>query len=91
MTTFTLTITMGNEGMHSTAHVSAALLRASHKIAETGLTDGAIRDVNGNTVGGWTITEETPADGASPDCTVDCAEYGCAGEGGWTHATKEGE
>jgi hypothetical protein len=63
MATFNLTIELGNDAMQSPADIARALRR----VAETwGMIEGAaavgeegeIRDLNGNTVGGWEVRDD---------------------------------
>lgn len=54
MTTFNLTIDLGNDAMTSEADVAAALLRVAGEIAKEGFYRNSaqwIRDANGNRVG----------------------------------------
>jgi hypothetical protein len=57
---FTLEIELGNDAMTTGYNVAAALRRVSGQVAELVKKDlpgaeGAIRDVNGNTVGKWEV------------------------------------
>jgi hypothetical protein len=60
MPRFALTIELGNAAMRNETHVAAALLRELGAIA-AGEERGIIRDLNGNTVGSWTV-DYPPAD-----------------------------
>lgn len=59
--TFTLTITLGNEGMQTGGDIQDALHALDHnypslgKLTPGNVAGGTIRDVNGNTVGSWAI------------------------------------
>lgn len=65
--TFTLTIELGNDAMQSANDIQHALLNAasgvSNAYAAEGIYepiipgDGRVRDLNGNTVGRWEVTE----------------------------------
>lgn len=50
---FTLRIELGNDAMQDHLDVASALERVSHKLVATPETEGAITDLNGNTVGHW--------------------------------------
>lgn len=49
---FTLAIELGNDAMETRAHVARALRGVAQRVS-AGETEGAIQDVNGNTVGRW--------------------------------------
>jgi len=51
--TFTLTITLGNDAMCCDEDVVYALRRASASIIQTGKKEGSVMDENGNKVGEW--------------------------------------
>lgn len=53
MTTFTLTIELGNAEMQKPQDVADAIMGAAHRIADDDIRTGNIRDTNGNTVGAW--------------------------------------
>lgn len=62
---FTLTIELGNEAMQTGYDVADALREIADRIYPRGLTEhrnavslvGLVRDINGNTVGSWQVTE----------------------------------
>ena len=54
LSAFTATIYLGNEAMKDRTDLADALLRLSNEILEEARS-GVIRDVNGNTVGYWSI------------------------------------
>lgn len=57
MTSFTLTITLGNDAMQSAQDVAHALFEAAEKIdARDDMRDGKIFDANGNKVGEWSVS-----------------------------------
>jgi len=55
MNKFILTILMGNAAMLTQDDVAVALEQARDGL-ERGFTSGALFDVNGNRVGGWTFS-----------------------------------
>ena len=57
MKKLTLTIEMGNDGMLTSTQLREAVVKASQKM-RPGETSGTIRDLNGNTVGKWEITDD---------------------------------
>ena len=58
MDKFTLEIELGNEAMESHADIVDALNRVAFEMLSPAQpTSGAIRDINGNKVGGWRIKE----------------------------------
>jgi hypothetical protein len=57
MTTFSLSIKMGNETMQSEDDISKALFQVAQKI-KTGFAFGIIMDLNGNKVGEYSINED---------------------------------
>jgi hypothetical protein len=59
----TVTITMGNDAMQTGEDLADALRRVAKEVEDLRMTEahaerlsGRIRDVNGNTVGGWSVT-----------------------------------
>ena len=59
--TFSLELTLGNEGMSdrdAVARALEALALRLHRSEEREMTHGYIRDHNGNTVGSWQLTAE---------------------------------
>lgn len=58
MTTFNLTIKLGNDAMQSAQDVAHALYEAAEKIAARGgMRDGRIFDANGSKVGEWNVSK----------------------------------
>jgi hypothetical protein len=57
MIMFLVTITMGNEAMQTPEDVASALRTVANKL-ESGTLDGSVKDVNGNTVGQFSFSEE---------------------------------
>jgi hypothetical protein len=55
--TFTLKITIGNEGMETLTDIANAVYAAARKLTE-GKETSLILDANGNYVGSYEITEE---------------------------------
>lgn len=53
--TFTLKIDLGNAAMSSPEDVAGALESVAAKVRD-GRDEGGIRDLNGNTVGRWTVS-----------------------------------
>lgn len=53
---FTLEIELGNDAMQTSDDVAEALANVTNSLLD-GLTSGAIRDANGNTVGKWNLPE----------------------------------
>ena len=60
MTTFTLTITLGNEAMQEANDIAWTLRKVAFEL-ENDPDHNRIRDINGNTVGEWEIKHETPS------------------------------
>lgn len=63
---FSLTIDTYNGGMRTAADVAAALDEVASKLdglsgLDSIVSEGSIRDVNGNTVGHWTIAQHRAA------------------------------
>jgi hypothetical protein len=59
---FTLEIELGNDAMQTAEDVSRVLFDLSDAIVDYDLSDsdsgpGSVRDVNGNTVGHWDVTD----------------------------------
>jgi len=54
-TRFTLEIELGNDGMRTSQHVAEALYEIAQRVYPRHEEEGKIRDVNGNTVGGWSF------------------------------------
>jgi hypothetical protein len=52
---FTARIELGNNAMQNAEDVADALLRLAGEIRHANRTDGAIADLNGNTVGRWRL------------------------------------
>ena len=52
---FTLNIETGNAEMSEPSHVAEALRKAAEQLDEWGDRERAIFDLNGNTVGSWTL------------------------------------
>jgi len=66
--TFTLTITLGNDAMQTSADLAAALVAVEREILNSDAVEvagqaqvrsraGVIRDANGNTVGEWRVSK----------------------------------
>lgn len=56
---FTLTISLGNDKMRRRSDVAAALVEVAKQVcARRNVTQGSIRDTNGNTVGSWAFETE---------------------------------
>lgn len=53
---FTLTIELGNDAMKSPEDIADALRKAASHI-QAGYGNGSVRDLNGNTVGSYDITD----------------------------------
>ena len=53
--TFTLTITLGNDGMQDGGDIAEALEWVADHTDIMGSRKGSIRDRNGNTVGSWAV------------------------------------
>lgn len=56
MTTFTLTIKLGNDAMQSPDDISSALYDAAENIMHGAYPNGIIWDENGNNVGEWGVS-----------------------------------
>ena len=59
MTTFTLTIELGNDAMKTATDLSAAIKLVAARVKGADVNDetvSKVRDENGNTVGVWRIT-----------------------------------
>lgn len=56
MTTFTLTIKLGNDAMQTPEDISSALFDAAENITHGAYPTGIIWDENGNKVGEWGVS-----------------------------------
>ena len=54
---FNLTIDLGNDEMATPGAVADALVAAAEEITKTGSWEGAIKDLNGNTVGSYRLSD----------------------------------
>lgn len=57
---FVLRIKLGNEAMQSAEDVAWALRQLAHRLEQPGPTDGKVIDLNGNSVGTWTLEGQLP-------------------------------
>jgi hypothetical protein len=55
---FTLEIELGNAAMQTREDVGDALFRLAVTLTQTSRLEGIVKDLNGNTVGVWDLTEE---------------------------------
>jgi len=68
---FTLEINLGNEVMQTGADVGYAIERAAERIQFADMVpgdSGVILDTNGNTVGAWSVQNDTDEDGWCGTC-----------------------
>lgn len=71
---FALAITLGNDAMQTPVDVADAIERVRQALYCESATTGAVRDVNGNTVGRWTFEAE-PAPRYAPVEKPDADDY----------------
>ena len=74
MSTFKLTIELGNDAMRTHKHVARALRAVANSVAD-GEISHVIRDDNGNTVGQWVFYVKGKAE--SNNKCRDCDGVGC--------------